>query len=70
MFEGILIPMFLVIGVWGSRKEKERAAFYFFFFTLIGSLFMLLAIFSIYYYTGTLDYNILLNTSLPSNLQF
>lgn len=70
MFEGILIPMFLMIGIWGSRKEKERAAFYFFFFTLAGSLFMLLGIFTIYKHTGTLDYTILSLQTLPSELQF
>nr|BAR46006.1 NADH dehydrogenase subunit 4 [Aurelia sp. 3 sensu Dawson et al. (2005)] len=70
MFEGILIPMFLVIGIWGSRKEKERAAFYFFFFTLAGSLFMLLGIFAIYKYTGTLDYTLLSLQQIPPKLQF
>lgn len=69
LFEIILIPMFLIIGIWGSRKEKERAAFYFFFYTLIGSLLMLLMIFKIYSFAGTLDYEILFNTSLPKNLQ-
>nr|YP_009742856.1 NADH dehydrogenase subunit 4 [Aurelia limbata]QID91290.1 NADH dehydrogenase subunit 4 [Aurelia limbata] len=70
MFEGILIPMFLMIGIWGSRKEKERAAFYFFFFTLAGSLFMLIGIFTIYKYTGTLDYTLLSLQSIPYELQF
>ena len=70
MFEGILIPMFLMIGIWGSRKEKERAAFYFFFFTLAGSLFMLLGIFAIYKNTGTLDYSLLSVQTIPSKLQF
>nr|BAR46021.1 NADH dehydrogenase subunit 4 [Aurelia sp. 4 sensu Dawson et al. (2005)] len=70
MFEGILIPMFLMIGIWGSRKEKERAAFYFFFFTLVGSLFMLLGIFTIYKYAGTLDYTLLSLQYIPPKLQF
>nr|AER54497.1 NADH dehydrogenase subunit 4 [Cyanea capillata] len=70
LFEIILIPMFLIIGIWGSRKEKERAAYYFFFYTLIGSLLMLLAIFAIYSTLGTLDYQLLLNSNLPKNLQF
>ncbi|MGI9535084.1 MAG: proton-conducting transporter membrane subunit, partial [Thermodesulfobacteriota bacterium] len=42
LFEGILIPMFLIIGVWGSREEKIQASYYFFFYTFIGSVFMLL----------------------------
>src|SRR5947209_6332151 len=39
-FESVLIPMFLVIGVWGSRERKIHAAYYFFLFTLLGSLFI------------------------------
>ncbi len=61
--------MFIVIGVWGSRKEKERAAYYFFFYTLVGSLFMLLSIFAIYNFTGTLDYQSLIYLKLPPYLQ-
>nr|WGM81686.1 NADH dehydrogenase subunit 4 [Mastigias papua] len=68
-FEGILIPMFLIIGIWGSRKEKERAAYYFFFFTLVGSLFMLLGLFVLYNYHGTLDYQILFTRKTPESLQ-
>ena len=58
-FESILIPMFLVIGIWGSRTRKLKAAFQFFLYTLIGSLFMLLAVFVIYFETGTTDFQIL-----------
>jgi len=58
-FESILIPMFLVIGIWGSRTRKLKAAFQFFLYTLIGSLFMLLAVFVIYLETGTTDFQIL-----------
>ena len=58
-FESILIPMFLVIGVWGSRTRKLKAAYQFFLYTLIGSLFMLLAIFYMFFETGTTDFQIL-----------
>ena len=58
-FESILIPMFLIIGVWGSRTRKVKAAYQFFLYTLIGSLFMLLAIFVLYFEAGTTDYQIL-----------
>nr|QCU46377.1 NADH dehydrogenase subunit 4 [Stomolophus sp. CG-2019] len=68
-FEGILIPMFLIIGIWGARREKERAAFYFFFFTLVGSLFMLLGIFKLYNFSGSLDYQVLSTIEIPKNLQ-
>jgi proton-translocating NADH-quinone oxidoreductase chain M len=62
-FESILIPMFLIIGVWGSRTRKLKAAYQFFLYTLIGSLFMLLAIFVIFFETGTTDFQILNNVS-------
>lgn len=59
LFEGILIPMFLIIGVWGSREEKVQASYYFFFYTFLGSVFMLLAIFTLYSHAGTTDYQAL-----------
>jgi proton-translocating NADH-quinone oxidoreductase chain M len=65
-FEGVLIPMFVLIGVWGSRERKIRAAYLFFLYTLFGSLFMLLAILYIFVKTGTTDYEILLQTSFSS----
>lgn len=69
LFEAILIPMFLIIGVWGSREEKVKAAFYFFFYTLIGSLLMLLCIFKLYSLTGTTNYFNLISIEIPSSLQ-
>nr|ALO20727.1 NADH dehydrogenase subunit 4 [Proboscidactyla flavicirrata] len=69
-FETTLIPMFLMIGIWGYRQEKIRAAYYFFFYTLIGSLLMLLSIFKIYNLTGTLNYHNLLTIEIPEYLQF
>ena len=60
-FESILIPMFLIIGVWGSRTRKLKAAYQFFLYTLLGSLFMLLAIFLVFFETGTTDFQILNN---------
>ena len=60
LFESILIPMFLVIGIWGSRERKVLASYYFFLYTLLGSVVMLLSILYIYYQAGTTDYEILL----------
>jgi NADH:ubiquinone oxidoreductase subunit 4 (subunit M) len=54
--------MFIIIGYWGSRARKIRAAYYFFLYTLFGSLFMLFGILYIYTITGTTDLFILLNT--------
>jgi proton-translocating NADH-quinone oxidoreductase chain M len=59
-FESVLIPMFLIIGIWGSRERKIRAAYMFFLYTLIGSVLMLLGILYIYYTVGTTDYEVLL----------
>lgn len=51
--------MFLIIGVWGSRVRKIRAAYQFFLFTLIGSFFMLIGLIYIYIIVGTTDWQIL-----------
>ena len=59
-FESILIPMFLVVGIWGSRERKMLASYYFFLYTLLGSVVMLLSILYIYIQVGTTDYEILL----------
>jgi proton-translocating NADH-quinone oxidoreductase chain M len=59
-FESVLIPMFIIIGVWGSRERKVRAAYMFFLYTLIGSVLMLLSILYIYFAVGTTDYEMLL----------
>nr|YP_009445914.1 NADH dehydrogenase subunit 4 [Eucheuma denticulatum]ATX68856.1 NADH dehydrogenase subunit 4 [Eucheuma denticulatum] len=58
-FESVLIPMFLIVGIWGSRERKIRAAYQFFLYTLVGSLLMLLAILLIYFQTGSTDMQIL-----------
>src|SRR5258708_2747143 len=53
-FEGVLIPMFLIIGVWGGTR-RVYAAFKFFLYTLLGSVLMLLAIIALYCQAGTTD---------------
>ena len=60
LFESILIPMFLIVGIWGSRERKMLASYYFFLYTLLGSVVMLLSILYIYLQVGTTDYEILL----------
>lgn len=65
-FESVLIPMFLIIGVWGSRERKIKAAYFFFLYTLIGSVLMLLAIAYIYYQVGTTDYETLISFSFST----
>nr|YP_009675913.1 NADH dehydrogenase subunit 4 [Ptilidium ciliare]QDE12715.1 NADH dehydrogenase subunit 4 [Ptilidium ciliare]QIA60098.1 NADH dehydrogenase subunit 4 [Ptilidium ciliare var. pulcherrimum] len=67
--ESVLIPMFIIIGVWGSRQRKIKAAYQFFLYTLMGSLFMLLAILFISFQTGTTDLQILPTTEFSERRQ-
>ena len=59
-FEAILIPMFVLIGIWGSRERKIRAVYLLFFYTLFGSLLMLIGLLYIYSITGSLNLEYLL----------
>lgn len=68
-FESVLIPMFIIIGVWGSRERKIRAAYQFFLYTLFGSVLMLLAILLIYFQTGTTDLEILYTSKFSETRQ-
>ena len=68
-FESVLIPMFIIIGIWGSRERKIRAAYQFFLYTLLGSVLMLLAILLIYFQVGTTDLQILYTTSFSETRQ-
>ncbi len=67
-FEGGLIPMFLIIGIWGG-KRRVYASFKFFLYTLVGSLLMLLAIMAMYGVAGTTDITVLLKTDFPLSMQ-
>ena len=68
-FESVLIPIFVIIGVWGSRERKVRAAYQFFLYTLTGSLLMLLALLLIYLQAGSLDLQILYTTPFTEERQ-
>lgn len=68
-FESVLIPMFLIIGIWGSRERRIHAAYQFFLYTFLGSLFMLLGIVYLYSTFGTTDYLFLLKSTLPFKTQ-
>ncbi len=67
-FEAGLIPMFLIIGIWGGPR-RVYASFKFFLYTLLGSVLMLLAIMAMYWSAGTLDIPTLLKHSFPRELQ-
>ena len=67
-FEGGLIPMFLIIGVWGGPR-RVYASFKFFLYTLLGSVLMLLAIMAMYWDAGTTDIPTLLRHAFPRGMQ-
>jgi NADH-quinone oxidoreductase subunit M len=67
-FEGVLIPMFLIIGVWGGER-RVYSAFKFFLFTLLGSVLMLLAVVALYVHGGTSDLPTLMRLPVPHSLQ-
>src|SRR5229473_1867337 len=67
-FEGGLIPMFLIIGVWGGPR-RVYASFKFFLYTFLGSVLMLLAIMAMYWDAGTTDIPTLMHTAVPRSLQ-
>jgi proton-translocating NADH-quinone oxidoreductase chain M len=68
-FESLLIPMFILIGVWGARERKIKAAYYFFLYTLFGSLIMLFGVLYLYFIVGCTNYFVLLNCVLGADQQ-
>ncbi len=68
-FEAGLIPMFIIIGVWGG-KRRIYASFKFFLYTLLGSVLMLLAMMAMWWHAGTTDITVLLETPFPANMQW
>jgi len=69
-FEAILIPMYLMIGLWGSRERKIRAIYLFFFFTLISSFCLLLGLLYINSIVGSLCYDLLLTFNFSFEQQY
>lgn len=68
-FEAVLMPMFLLIGIWGSRVQKIRASFEFFYYTLIGSLLFLISIFSLVSQYGSTSLLVLLSSDISPTFQ-
>lgn len=68
-FESVLIPMFFLIGIWGSRGRRIHAVYQFFLYTLAGSVIMLIAILIIYSEVGSLSYEIVANTAFSADRQ-
>ena len=67
-FEAVLIPMFIIIGVWGGAR-RVYAAFKFFLYTLLGSVLMLLAFLTMYFHAGTSDIATLMTTDFAYGIQ-
>ena len=67
-FEAVLIPMFLIIGIWGGAR-RVYASYKFFLYTLLGSVLMLLAIITIWYQAGTTNIAELAEYDIPFNMQ-
>jgi NADH-quinone oxidoreductase subunit M len=67
-FEGTLIPMFLIIGIWGGAR-RIQATYKFFFYSFTGTVLMLLAIMAMYWQAGTLDIQQLLQFRFPPEMQ-
>jgi NADH-quinone oxidoreductase subunit M len=68
-FEGVLLPMFLIIGVWGGPR-RVYASFKFFLYTLLGSVLMLVAVISLYVMAETTDMSVLMNFKIDPAVQF
>nr|YP_007475369.1 NADH dehydrogenase subunit 4 [Microbotryum lychnidis-dioicae]AGE14583.1 NADH dehydrogenase subunit 4 [Microbotryum lychnidis-dioicae] len=68
-FESVLIPLFLIIGIWGASADRVRASFLLFLYTLFGSLFMLLAFLVIFYHVGSTDFEVLSLADISFNHQ-
>ena len=68
-FEGVLIPMYIIIGIWGGPR-RVYASLKFFLFTLAGSVLLLLAVLALWYRAGTTNIEVLLHTHIPPEMQF
>lgn len=68
-FEAVLIPMFIMIGIWGSRERKIHAAYQFFLYTFIGSILMLVSLLIIYLHVGSTSFDLIKYVGLPFEKQ-
>lgn len=67
-YEASLIPLFMLVGIWGGQR-RAAAAYKVFLYTMAGSVFLLLAILTLYTWTGTFDIPTLMQAELPAGLQ-
>ena len=69
-FESVLIPLFLLIGIWSHSQHKVRASFMLFLYTLFGSLFMLLSFIALYMSIGSTDYQLIATSCIKPEVQY
>ena len=69
-FEAVLLPMFFLIGYFGSRNKKLSALYQFFLYTLLGSLFLFISIVFLYFVGGTTEYPLLLSLEIDRTTQY
>jgi NADH-quinone oxidoreductase subunit M len=69
LFEAVLIPMYMLLGVCGSRERKIRASYLLFLYTLVSSFFMFVAILQLYFTFGTTDYELLKTFHISLNME-
>lgn len=68
-FESLLIPMFVLIGVYGARSRKVKASYYFFLYTMFGSLIMLFSLIYLYIVAGSTNYLVIAEGMLDDTQQ-
>lgn len=68
-FESVLIPMYVMLGLYGARERKVRAGYYLFMYTLFGGVFMLIGMIMMYLEVGSLDYNTLRTVGLKEETE-
>lgn len=69
-FEAIIVPLFFLIGVWGSRSRKVYASYQFFVYTLVGSIFVILSILSIFFSKGSSSFEVFSHSFFLEERQF
>ena len=67
-FEALLIPMFFVVAVYGTRERRFYAVTYFYLYTLLGSVFLIIALMLLYSELHTTSYGALLNPAVMNNM--
>ena len=68
-FEGVVVPMWMLIGLWGSRERRIKAGMYLILYTIVGGFFLLYGTLSLYEITNSLEYTVLATADIPKEKQ-